>query len=312
MSGIIELQDLTKTLSKPYITTRSKLGTTTKVIEDRFICSYKELAALYESMGEKVLSFQPSKAGFQFLVSFTDSTHYENSSLANLEKTLSNCSKKTDKLILNWSIGQENDGIEDEMSITVRISNEMNPFVVLQAAMSKDHGEVDKLDFEDGSVSVSINGATQNTAEEIFAIVQRWASACPQPQSVTGFNNTIDTHSGKIEFVNNWVFPTLFIICAFFFLSKLPMDSVQPYSLVAFASFILMRSAVIQFNRQIRSWCSSSKRFNLFMLTGGDSNQQTKIFAQSKNSTVKLFASVTLSFLINIAAGAVVALYITS
>jgi hypothetical protein len=174
MSDVVELQDLTKNFIKPYVVTRSRLGSTTKVIDQKFICTTKELEFLYDSIGEKIGSFQPSKAGFQYLVSFTDSTHCENSDLSTISDNLSPSNKNTEKLILNWKIGHEYDGVENEMSITVRISNPMNPFVMLQAAMSSNHSDADGLDFEDGSVSVSINGATQNTAEEIFAIVQRW------------------------------------------------------------------------------------------------------------------------------------------
>ena len=307
-----ELQKLTATLAKPYVVTRSKLGSTTKLIEEQFICSQKELDLLYTSIGEKITSFNPSKAGFQYLISFTDSTHYENSNLSTLEETVSGSNKQTDKLILNWSIGHEYDGIENEMSITVRISNPMNPFVLIQAMMSRDHQEADKLAFEDGTVSVSINGATQTVAEEIFSIVQRWASACPQPQSITGISNTIYKHFEKISFLNYWILPVLYTTAAFYYLKSLPADAVQPYGIVSFVGFLLIRSAAKKFNRHIEKWCVTSRRFSLFMFTGGDSNQQTKIAAKSKNNTIKLVSSVTLSFILNIIAGYVVALYLSS
>jgi len=306
------LQELTGTLIKPYVVTRSKLGSTTKVIEERFVCSQKELDLLYNAIGEKVGSFNPMKAGFQYLISFTDSTHYENSDLTTLQETMSSSNKKTDKLILNWSIGHEYDGIENEMSITVRISNPMNPIVMLQAVMSKDHLEADKLAFAEGTVSVSINGATQNIAEEIFSIVQRWASACPQPQSITGINNTIFKYSEKITFLNYWVFPILYTISAFYYLKGLSPDIVQPYGIVSFVGFLLIRSASKNLNKHIERWSITSRRFSLFMITGGDSNQQTKIAAKSKNNTIKLISSVLLSFLLNILAGYVVARYLSS
>ena len=87
MSELINLQDMTAALSKPYAVTRSKLGATTKVIDEKFICTSKELKILFSSLGEKVATFQPSKAGFQYLISFTDSTHYENSNLDTLTNT---------------------------------------------------------------------------------------------------------------------------------------------------------------------------------------------------------------------------------
>lgn len=106
------------------------------------------------------------------------------------------------------------------MSVTVRISNPLNPFVMLQAAMSKDHSEADNLEFDGGAVSISIHGATQTTAEEIFSIVSRWADCCPQPASITGLNNFIYEHESKISFVNFWIFPVIFSLCAYICLAK--------------------------------------------------------------------------------------------
>lgn len=312
MNKIADLQDLTPVLSKPYTITRSNLGATTKVINKKFICSIKELRFLFDSMGEKINYFQPSKAGFQYLVSFVDNTHYENNDLSLLEKNLSHSGKSTEKLIMNWVIGHEHEGVENEMSITVRISNPINPLVMLQAIMSKKPGDVDNIEFETGSVCVSVNGATQNTSEEIFSIVGRWTDNCPKPYSITTLNTLINTHSEKIEFLNYWVFPVLFCAVAFLYLKSMPSAEVVPYSFIAFAAFMFFRAAAQNLNRKINGWCHTSRMFSMFMLTGGDSNQQTKFAAKSKNSTIKLVGSVCLSFALNIAAGIVVAFYIDS
>lgn len=309
MSEMIDMQDMAASLSVPYAVTRSKLGSTTKVIDDKFICTPKEIAILHDSIGEKLKQFQPTKAGFQYLVSFTDCTHYENNKLQLIEEMLSSSSKKTEKLILNWVIAHEYDQVENEMSITVRISNPMNPFAMLQAMLSKDHSDMDRLDFEDGCVSISINGATQSSAEEIFSIVSRWAAGCPQPQSITGINKLITKNFSKIEFLNYWVFPALFIVASYFYLIKLPVETVQAHGIVLFSLFIYVRSASKKFNNKIERWCMTSRRFSLFLVTGGDSNQQTEISAKSRNSMIKLVSSVVSSFLLNIAAGYVIYLF---
>jgi hypothetical protein len=303
MSQSIDFHDFTKTLPNPYVVTRSRLGSNTKLIDEKFICGPNQLITLHESIGEKILSFRPKKAGFQYLISFTDNTHYENNNLDALNEKLSKSSKSTEKLIMNWVIGHEYEGIENELSITVRISNPMNPFAVLQAVMSRDHTDADRLEFENGSVSVSINGATQNTAEEIFAIVTRWASACPQPQSITGINKTIKKNFGKIEFLNYWVFQILFTACAFLLLRKHASDFLQPYSFLAFVGFMFIRNASQHLNSKIRYWSDSSVKFSVFSITGGDNNQQTIITAKSKNSTIKLIFSVVFSLSLNLIAG---------
>jgi len=303
MSQSNDLQDFTKILPSPYLITKSRLGSNTKLIDEKFICSPRQLSTLHDSIGEKILSFKPKKIGFQYLISFTDNTHFENNNLEALEKRISTSNKSTEKLILNWVIGHEFDGIENELSITVRISNPINPFAILQAAMSRDHSDADRLDFENGSVSVSINGATQNTGEEIFAIVTRWAAACPQPQSITAINKIIKKHLTKIQFLNYWIFQILYTACAFLYLRKYAAVPLQSYSFLAFVGFFFIRSASQHLNQKISYWCDASGKFSVFSITGGDNNQQTIIAAKSKNSTIKLLFSVFFSFSLNLIAG---------
>lgn len=309
MNELVDLQKSDSALANPYVVTRSTLGLTTKILFDKFICSTNELHRLHEELGEKITTFNPSKIRFQYLLSFTDSTHTENNNLESLEHIVVKSGKKTEKLILNWIIRHEYDGIENEISITVRISNPVNPIVMLQAIMSQDHRDADSLEFEMGSVSVSTNGATQNTSEEIFLIVKRWISSCPQPASVTKLNSIISKNMGKISFVNRWLFPLVFSVCCYFVLSDLPQDIVVEYSFLAFVAFMTVRTVSKRFHDKIQGWASSSRQFSMFQLTGGDQNQQTKIAAASKNSSFKLFFSLGTSFLINVAAGITVAMY---
>ena len=310
MNDIVELEKLTPELTSPYVVTRSKLGATTKIIDHKFICGASQLYNLSDSIREKIATFRPTKAGFQYLLSFTDNTHYENNDLSCLENVVENSSKKTEKLILNWEIGHEYSGVENEMSITVRISNPINPIAFLQAVMSKDHNDADSLDFETGSVSVSIHGATQNTAEEIFSLVTRWCERCPNPASITGLNNTIYKHVGKISFINYWVFPIVASLCFYFFLIEAPENMVSELTFLAFVAFMTIRAGSDNLNTIITEWARRSRVFSMFMLTGGDQNQQTKLSALSKNSAIKLFLSVGLSFLLNVVAGLCVGFYL--
>ena len=168
--------------------------------------------------------------------------------------------------------------------------------------MSRDHSDADRLNFENGSVSVSINGATQNTSEDIFAIVARWASACPQPQRITLINGIFKRHIANIQFFNYWMFQIIFTVSAFLLLRKYAADVLQPYSFLALVGFFFTRSATSYFNSKIGYWCDTSGNFSLFNITGGDSNQQTKNFAKSSSSTIKLICSVLFSLFLNVIA----------
>lgn len=306
MSNPVQLEHLTKDLCKPYVITRSKLGSTTKVIERDFICNLNDLERLYAAVTEKVTTYRPTKAGFQYLLSFSDCTHIENDHINSLYQSVNGSEKCTDKVIFNWIIAHEMDGFENEMSITVRISNPMNPFVMLQAALSKNHSEADGLDFEDGSISVSIHGATQTSSEELFAIVGRWAKGCTQPKSVTGSNIFISKHIKKLRFLNRWVLPILYAFICVIYLATQSGDILHSLTLAGFVSFLLLRDATALFNHYIEKWAQFSTRFSLFSLTGGDQNQQSAYIAISSKSNTKLILATISSFIVNLAAGAVI------
>lgn len=298
------LQQLVPVLARPYTVTQSQLGIITKVFEERFLCTIPSLYTLQQNLQEKLASFQPSSYGFQYLISFSDKTHYENEELELLKNVVENSSKKTDRLILKWAITHKIDGIDNDLTITVRITNPISPWIMLQAAFSKSIEDIDNLDFARGAVSVAAEGASQITAEEIFAIVGKWIESRPQPQYITGFHKYIERHQPPLEFMNAWLLPSLFAVAAFFFLFKLaPTSYLVPATFLALVIHNYFRNAANIVNRHIAMWAATSSLFGIFQLTGGDSNQQAKFASRSKNSTLKLAATVLGTFILNVAAG---------
>lgn len=309
MSEVMDARDLAD-VSSPYRVTKSFLGTNTKIMSDKFLCSQKEIFGLCESFQEKLSYFKPSKIGFQYLVSFTDNTHFENSNLNRLDGRLSSSGKRTNKLILNWVVVHEFEGEENELSITIRISNPINPLVMLQAALSQSPGDIDNIEMEAGSVSVSVNGATQSVSEEIFELVARWIKGCRKPYSITRINSTISKHRYKIFWLNNWLFPIVYAFGCFFYIKDMEPQVSNSYLFIFLCGFIILKSLSNSVNRNIERWCHTSRMFSLFDMTGGDSNQQTEYAAKSKNSTIKLIGSTFLSLILNLISGYVVAKYL--
>jgi hypothetical protein len=276
-------------------------------MSDKFVCSPRELAILIDKFREKIGYFNPSKSDFQYLVSFTDKTHYENSDFSVLKKNLEGTGKSTDKLILSWVVTHEHEDNENELSITVRISNPINPFIMLQAALSQSPSDIDSLEMAAGSVSISVNGATQTASEEIFELGGRWIDSGPQPQSITKINTFISTHRGKVHAVNTWLMPIVYSVASFLFIQKQTPESAISFAFLLLCGFMLIRSISSNINSMISDWCHTSRMFSLFMLTGGDQNQQTKFSAKATNSTIKLISSVVVSFLVNLVAAIFVA-----
>ena len=267
------------------------------------------LECFFEQVSEKLASFHPTEMRFEYLVSFTDNTHYENSDLSKLQDIFSS-GRSTDKIILTWQIKHILHEKDNDLQVTIRIANPINPLLILQAALSKTPEDIDNLDFSNGSVSVSVNGATQITSEEFFELVTRWTKSCPKPVSITSINDFFNSYKHLFQIINYWIFPIIYSIIAFSYLIKMTNQTAVPYAFIFIVGFMMIRKIASNINNRIDHWERYSTKFSLFMLTGGDSNQATRFAALSKNSSIKLFTTHLISFLLNISAGYLLSLYI--
>ncbi len=162
---------------------------------------------LYNTVSEKISHLDPSSAGFQFLVTFSDRTHYEHQEIAKVKDAITNNSKTTERLTLKWVVRYKFREKENELTVVLRIANPINPLLFLQAALSKAPNDFDNLEFERCPVSVSVSGASQILAEEIFVVVGKWIDSRPQPQYITSAHNKIADNQNAIAFFNYWLFP---------------------------------------------------------------------------------------------------------
>ncbi|PTN08863.1 hypothetical protein [Nitrosomonas aestuarii] len=291
-------------IAKPYSVSTSKLGAVTKLYTDKFICNEKAILRIHSQICEKLGTLHPSSNGLQYIVSFTDRTHFEHNDFQYLNNTINHSEKCTERLILNWAISHKIGDIPNELSVIVRLSNPVNPLLVIQAALSKSPSELDNFEFEHGSsVSVSITGATQMFAEEIFSIIGKWIEGCIQPQPFITFNRFLRKHHGKIEFLNYWLFPILCITAYFLFLKEQSIENMIPLLLLGIIGHEYLRRLASSLNSRVDRWNRTSSSFSIFDLTGGDANQQTKFIADSKNSTIKLIIANTISFILSVLAG---------
>lgn len=171
MTQLERLDTYAGVMSRPYAQTRSRLGTTTKLFDKKFLCNEQGIYDLNESLAEKLRQLKPASGGFQYLLSFGDNTHFEHTDLGALNGATKNSGKTTDRAVLKWIVKHDIDHEENELTVIVRITNPINPLVFLQAALSKSAEDIDNLEFEGGAVSVSVDGAGQVLSEEIFSVV---------------------------------------------------------------------------------------------------------------------------------------------
>lgn len=257
---------------------------------------------LHESLAEKFRQFSPTSAGFQYLLSFGDNTHFEHTDLSALNGAVKNCGKTTDHAVLKWIIRHPIDGLENELTVIVRITNPINPLVFLQAALSKSPEDIDNLQFEGGAVSVSVDGAGQIAAEEIFAVVGKWINSRPQPQYVTTIHEVFEQHMAKFKFVNYWLLPALVALSLFLYLWKqTPAQIAIPALFAAMIYHGYTKNIAIEVNSKLDLWSRTASIFSVFSLTGGDSNQQARFASKSRNSVIKLVLAAIGSLVGNVA-----------
>ena len=161
-----DLTNTVTTLGKPYTITKSRLAAITKVFDDKYICDLGSLREIFDHIAEKLAPLSPKKdPEFSFLISYADKTHQDGvvDDLNNLNQIPTG--KQTDRVVMRWSVVHDVNGEDNDLSITIRISNPINPLVFLQAALSKSPNEIDNVEFEMGSTCVTVDGAGQSYAD---------------------------------------------------------------------------------------------------------------------------------------------------
>jgi hypothetical protein len=173
-----ELSKAVAILGRPYSVTRSRLGAITKVYNDKYVCDLNALKEIFTSMGEKLSQLAPTAPPqFSFLISFSDQTHFDGVTKDIEALATIPVGKQTQRVVMRWVIQHTLEGESNELSVTLRVSNPLNPLVYLQAALSKAPNEIDNMEFEMGATCVTVDGAGQAYADEIFLRIRNWLEA---------------------------------------------------------------------------------------------------------------------------------------
>ncbi|HWV14630.1 MAG TPA: hypothetical protein VN030_04290 [Cellvibrio sp.] len=300
-----ELQNSVAILGKPYTVTRSKLGAITKIFNQKYTCDLTALKELFQSIGEKLSRSNPQETPkFSFLISFDDKTHHDGISTDFQNLTTLATGKLTDRVVLQWSIIQEIDGMENELSITVRVANPINPLMFLQAALSKSPSELDNSEFESGATCVTVNGATQSYSDEIFLIIERWTEARNKPYTSVKVSKTYERFEWYIDQFNSSILPTLVVSGLSFWLAG-QVNEKKYVSLVPlfFGLFYLTHSISQKINAKMAYWARKSSYLGIFQITNGDVDSITKMMSAAQNGAIKLIISTLFSLILNIIAG---------
>lgn len=203
---------------------------------------------------------------------------------------------------MRWAVDQIIDGQSNELSITIRISNPINPLVFLQAALSKSPNDLDNFEFEMGSTCVTVDGADLGYSEEIFLKVQSWIKARNKPHAFLGIHEIYLKNEWAIDQLNKSILPILIIWIISFNIFQDGYENFLPLIPVFVALFFVLANVGSKINEKMTIWARRAKHISLFKITNGDMDYLTKLDAASRNSVIKLSISSFSSIILNIIA----------
>ena len=299
-----ELVSTVAILGRPYSITRSRLGAITKVYTERYICDLSALKELFQSIGEKLSGLTPKETpAFSFLISFSDQTHHDGATSQLQGLTTLPTGKQTERTVMRWAVKHDIDGIENELSITIRISNPINPLVYLQAALSKSPNEIDNIEFEMGSTCVTVDGSTQGYADEIFLRVKNWIEARNKPHAFIEIGKIYDRYEWWIDQLNASILPLLAVSAlSLLSVNKLSQSEQVTYIPILICLFFILQTIGRKINSKMAGWAKRTTHISVFAITNGDNDAITKLAARAQNSAIKLILSGISSFALNLAA----------
>jgi hypothetical protein len=259
-------------------------------------------------VSSKFKTLNPKKAGFNYLLSFSDKTHLDNQDLRQITKGVIDTGNRCERLVLKWIITHDIDGEDNELAVVIRISNPINPLLFFQAALSKSAQDIDNFEFEMGSTCASVTGAGQLFSDEVFQLIQNWINARDKPYAMIGINEFIKDHRNKFYFLNLHLLPFLlvFILMCFAgpFKDKFSFPA-ESFVILSFLLYFSFRDIGRSLNEKMQRWNQVSNFFSVFQLTTGDNDFITKMLSKSKNSSLKVLGGVVYSLLMNIGASVV-------
>jgi len=300
-----ELVNSIAVLGKPYSVTKSRLGAITKIYEQQYLCDHRALQEIFQALGEKLSAITPIKTPeFSFLISFSDRTHHDGVTKDLQQLARIPTGKQTERVVMRWLIDHMIDGVENQLTITIRIANPINPFMFLQAALSKSANDLDNFEFETGSTCVTVDGADQRYADEVFLLVQKWIDARNKPHPFIRVQELYVKYEWMIDQISFSILPFISVCAGTFAVGKYLSFRHQIIAIpILLAGFFVVRSLSRKVNQKMAEWARRASTLSVFLLTNGDDDAVTKAAARSKNSVIKLSVAGALNFLLSLLSG---------
>ena len=176
----------------------------------------------------------------------------------------------------------------------------------LQVALSKSASDIDNFEFEMGSTCVTVDGAGQSMADEVFMRVSKWIEARAKPHSFMPVHDFYKKHEWAIDQLAVTLFPFLIVlVSAVYSLKQDDLKFQVALIPLIIAIFSIANRMGGKINSKMGRWAAKSRSISLFLMTNGDVDAVAKNAALAKNSSIKLIVTNVISFALNIFAGLV-------
>lgn len=300
-----------------------KPDSTMKVLSRSVHVTPQSISDLHERVCEKLKTHHINGLVASADVSFEDKTTMEFGGWAEFESFRWTTSKQTREVRLRWHFLLDVQGYElpQQHALTVKLSGDARPIELLQAMLSKNPGE-DVDEFELAPTICRVDFISNSIGQELIAVVEEWNESLPKPESRSDFISKLDNHGDKIAAVVDYSTPVLFAIAALFVLINLYPASMHGNQITVGVGVDLMRWLMCAFiaiyigakishilARNAYHALDKYGHYCMFQMTNGDDNRRIEAEKINKKHFRKFVITSTASFLLNVTAGIVVAVF---
>jgi len=208
-------------------------------------------------------------------------------------------------------------------ALTVKLCADARPLEVLQAMLSKHPADEDESVINFAPTIARVDFISNSLALELLTVVENWNAGLRRPETRSDLMSKLDDKKELIAGVIDYSTPVFVALASigllrYLFLSQYSPDQPLTISLAAGMMQWLMLSLIaIYLSNKLSNFLAKRAygaldkygMFAMFKMTNGDQIRAEKLDRANKKQVRKFAISTSLSFLINVAAGLLVAVY---
>lgn len=279
---------------------------TTQLYHEPVIVGSRSLVELAQKVQDKLLRTRVTneKTSFSAVISFESESQTRISDVDRLATFDWNTSERTRQITLSWDFHCQIDGVHEseQYTLSVRVSETMNPAQLVQAMFSRNPDEADRIEIDMACVVCFVRYHDAYLARELLQVVSDWHRALRKPAPVFDIARKAVEHRRYIDYFLRVSFELIIPlggIGLFWHWAQARVDESITVDLLAtfgvwFFSFVLFlglaRQLAKSMYRAIDRRLLGLLRTPILELTNGDQNRMTEAMAKKQNHLMKLAA----------------------